>query len=261
MLATQSPGDLDYRCRENIRGWLVGRVTQTTAINKLKPMFAEARLDAAGKLPGQQTGEFYLLRERTVSAVRTEPSLVETRQLPEQRILELARAEFGGVDRGGRHSRPYGTIGGGRASIVGPAVPAAITAAVRMPEVNSVTLTDSPAPPRWAYRALPRVPVSARPPDPDAGGVDPSGAGTGVRLVAVGSARRASARGLRRADRRGLVAGAERPLVRHRSHRRGRSPGCSWAWDCGARTSTPASGGASAASSASTGGARGVATT
>jgi DNA helicase HerA-like ATPase len=95
MLATQSPGDLDYRCRENIRGWLVGRVTQTTAINKLKPMFAEARLDAAGKLPGQQTGEFYLLRERTVSAVRTEPSLIETRQLPEQRILELARSDFG----------------------------------------------------------------------------------------------------------------------------------------------------------------------
>jgi hypothetical protein len=91
MLATQSPGDLDYRCRENIRAWLVGRVGQTTAIAKLKPLFADTPLDLAAKLPAQQAGEFYLLREREVVPLRTDRSVMETKQLPEQRILELAR--------------------------------------------------------------------------------------------------------------------------------------------------------------------------
>jgi energy-coupling factor transporter ATP-binding protein EcfA2 len=91
MLATQSPGDFDYKCRDNVRLWLVGRVKEKTALDKLKGMFAESKLDVAAKLPGQGTGEFYLMREREVGAVRTAPSLIATEQLPEDRILELAR--------------------------------------------------------------------------------------------------------------------------------------------------------------------------
>jgi len=49
-------------------------------------------VDAAAKLPGQGTGQFYLVREREVAAVQCEPSLIPTAQLPEDRILELARA-------------------------------------------------------------------------------------------------------------------------------------------------------------------------
>lgn len=91
MLATQSPGDFDYRCRENVRAWVVGRVKEQVGLNKLKPMFADARLDAAARLPGQETGEFHMLREGRVVALKAERSLVETRQVPEQRVLELAR--------------------------------------------------------------------------------------------------------------------------------------------------------------------------
>ena len=61
------------------------------AISKLKPMLEAARVDAAAKLPGQGTGQFYLVREREVVAVQSEPSLLPTAQLPEDRILELAR--------------------------------------------------------------------------------------------------------------------------------------------------------------------------
>jgi hypothetical protein len=92
LLATQSPGDLDYRCRDQIRTWLVGRVKEKVALNKLKPMLDVARVDVATKLPGQQTGEFYLIREREVIPIHTEPSLIPTAQLPEDRILELARS-------------------------------------------------------------------------------------------------------------------------------------------------------------------------
>ncbi len=92
LLATQSPGDLDYRCRDQIRTWLVGRVKERVALDKLKPMLEVARIDAAAKLPGQQTGEFYLLRESQVVPIQTERCLISTAQVPEDRILELARA-------------------------------------------------------------------------------------------------------------------------------------------------------------------------
>ena len=93
MLSTQSPGDFDYRCRENVRAWVVGRVKEQVGLNKLKPMFADARLDAAARLPGQETGEFHLLREGKVVALKAERSLVETRQVPEQGVLQLARGQ------------------------------------------------------------------------------------------------------------------------------------------------------------------------
>ena len=36
-LATQSPGDLDYKCRDQIRTWLLGRIREKVAIDKLRP--------------------------------------------------------------------------------------------------------------------------------------------------------------------------------------------------------------------------------
>jgi len=90
-LATQSPGDFDYKCRDQIRTWLVGRVKEENAIKKLRPMLEAARVDAAAKLPGQEMGQFYLLREKEVIALHTEPCLIATEQVPEDRILELAR--------------------------------------------------------------------------------------------------------------------------------------------------------------------------
>ena len=89
-LATQSPGDLDYRCRDQVRNWLVGRVRETVALNKLRPMFADAKLDVAARLPNQTVGEFILLREGQAIAVKTGCSLMGTRQVNEGRILGLA---------------------------------------------------------------------------------------------------------------------------------------------------------------------------
>src|SRR5690606_7322514 len=34
-LATQSPGDFDSKCRDNIRNWFIGRVKEKTALDKL----------------------------------------------------------------------------------------------------------------------------------------------------------------------------------------------------------------------------------
>jgi energy-coupling factor transporter ATP-binding protein EcfA2 len=97
LLATQSPGDFDYKCRENIRAWFVGRVTQSTALAKMKPMLSDCRIDVESRLPGQTTGEFHLIREGDVTAFRAGRSLVATEQLPEGEILALARRTRSGT--------------------------------------------------------------------------------------------------------------------------------------------------------------------
>ncbi len=89
-LATQSPGDLDYRCRDQVLTWLVGRVKEPVAIAKLRPML-DRRPEAADKLAGQKAGEFYLVREADVTPVATARNLIPTEQVPEDRILALAR--------------------------------------------------------------------------------------------------------------------------------------------------------------------------
>jgi energy-coupling factor transporter ATP-binding protein EcfA2 len=97
MLATQSPGDFDYKCRENIGSWLAGKITQQTALEKMKPLFAECRIDVAARLPNQARGQFHLIRPPTVVGFAARPSLIATEQLPESRILELARAKRPGT--------------------------------------------------------------------------------------------------------------------------------------------------------------------
>ncbi len=89
-LATQSPGDMDYKSRDQILTWLIGRVKEPTAIAKLKPML-DRKPDAADKLAGQAAGEFYLVRESGVSPIHVLRNLMPTAQLSEDRILELAR--------------------------------------------------------------------------------------------------------------------------------------------------------------------------
>jgi DNA helicase HerA-like ATPase len=92
LLATQSPGDFDYKCRDNIRTWFAGRVREKVALDKLKTLFSESSVDAAARLPGQGIGEFHLLQDKKVSALRAQRSLIVTEQLPDDRILELARS-------------------------------------------------------------------------------------------------------------------------------------------------------------------------
>jgi DNA helicase HerA-like ATPase len=90
-LASQSPGDFDYKCKENVRTWLIGNVKQPQAIQKLKPMLTAAKGAVADKLAGQVTGEFYLVRESNVVPVQSDESFIRTEQMPEDAIAELAR--------------------------------------------------------------------------------------------------------------------------------------------------------------------------
>lgn len=90
-LATQSPGDLDYRCRDNIRTWFVGRVAEKTAVEKMKPLLSEARVDVSSRLANAKVGEFFKLQDGDAVEFRAEQSLMRTTQMAEDEILGLAR--------------------------------------------------------------------------------------------------------------------------------------------------------------------------
>jgi Cdc6-like AAA superfamily ATPase/energy-coupling factor transporter ATP-binding protein EcfA2 len=92
MLATQSPGDLDYRSRENIGTWFVGSVRQATAIEKMRPLLGERATELSDKLPRLQTGHFQVLRDGGVQALRADVNLVQALQLSQEEILSRAAA-------------------------------------------------------------------------------------------------------------------------------------------------------------------------
>jgi hypothetical protein len=91
LLATQSPGDFDYKCRDNIRTWFVGQVKEANSIAKMKPMLSECRIDVASRLPGQEPGEFFLIRDGEATGLKTAISAVEARQVSEDEIVRLSR--------------------------------------------------------------------------------------------------------------------------------------------------------------------------
>jgi len=96
MLATQSPGDLDYKSRDQITSWFIGRVREDTALRKLKAAFqSESGLDPAAVLPGQTVGEFHLVQEGLVRPMKAQRSLIIAEQVPFDRIEQLARETRG----------------------------------------------------------------------------------------------------------------------------------------------------------------------
>ena len=91
MLATQSPGDLDYKSRDQITSWFIGRVREDTALRKLKAAFqSESGLDPAAVLPGQTVGEFHLVQEGVVRALKGLRSLISAELVAFDRFEPLA---------------------------------------------------------------------------------------------------------------------------------------------------------------------------
>jgi Cdc6-like AAA superfamily ATPase len=94
MLATQSPGDFDYKCKENVSTWFVGRIKEVPAIKKMKPMLSDVKQDIGAQLANQETGEFYLVKNGSARPIRSNPSLIETSQVPEMEILKIASSSM-----------------------------------------------------------------------------------------------------------------------------------------------------------------------
>ncbi len=89
LLGTQNPGDLDYRSRENVLTWFVGRITEERNLGKLKSLLENR---ATSRLSRKKAGEFLLLRRGQVVELKAARALMETAQLSEDEIRAIARA-------------------------------------------------------------------------------------------------------------------------------------------------------------------------
>jgi hypothetical protein len=90
LLATQNPGDFDYKARDNIGTWLVGKVAQDRAIEKMRNLLG-AYPQVASRLATQPTGHFFVLTTGRSAEIKCDRSLMQTEQLSEAELLELAR--------------------------------------------------------------------------------------------------------------------------------------------------------------------------
>jgi energy-coupling factor transporter ATP-binding protein EcfA2 len=90
LLATQNPGDLDYKARDLIGTWLVGKVTQDRAIDKMRNLLSSYP-NVGPRLATQPIGHFFVLGDG-VREIKSERSMMTTEQLADHDIAELARA-------------------------------------------------------------------------------------------------------------------------------------------------------------------------
>jgi DNA helicase HerA-like ATPase len=90
LLATQNPADFDYKARDNINTWLLGKITQDRATEKMRNLIGSYP-DVGPRLASQRTGSFFLLTGTTKRELKADRSLMETVQQGESEVIELAR--------------------------------------------------------------------------------------------------------------------------------------------------------------------------
>ncbi len=91
ILGTQSPADLDYKGRDNIATWALGRIQSKTAIDKVTFAAEGTEFEPHARLPTLATGQFFIRTDGFRGEVKTHRNLVETRQLSEEQIIQAAR--------------------------------------------------------------------------------------------------------------------------------------------------------------------------
>ena len=90
VLATQNPGDIDYKARDNIGTWLVGKVAQDRAIEKMRNLLSSYP-NVAARLATQPTGHFFVLGAGT-QEIKADRAMMATEQLTDGEIAALAKA-------------------------------------------------------------------------------------------------------------------------------------------------------------------------
>ena len=91
ILGTQSPADLDYRGRDNIATWALGRIQSKTAIDKVTFTAEGTSFNLPSLLPTFTVGQFFIRSDGLLGIVRGQRGVVATRQLSEDEIIQAAR--------------------------------------------------------------------------------------------------------------------------------------------------------------------------
>jgi hypothetical protein len=92
LLASQNPGDFDYGARENIETWLVGRIKEQRAIDKMRNLLGNYP-NVGPRLAAQATGSFFYLSSQAPRELKADQSLMKTTQLALHEIVAIARGE------------------------------------------------------------------------------------------------------------------------------------------------------------------------
>jgi len=90
VLATQSPGDFDYKARDNIATFLLGRVQDPRAIEKMRNLLASYP-NIGPRLATQTMGHFFVCQAGEPREIKCDPAMMRTEQLAESDVAELAR--------------------------------------------------------------------------------------------------------------------------------------------------------------------------
>ena len=91
LLASRDPGELDYAARNNIYTWLVGRVTDPHALDRMKPLIG-GHANVASRAAAQATGSFCMLQAGTLQELKADAALMTPAPLAPAAIAALARA-------------------------------------------------------------------------------------------------------------------------------------------------------------------------
>ena len=91
VLGTQSPADLDYKGRDNIATWALGRIQTRTAIDKITFAAEGTAVDLHSVLPTYTTGRFFVKSDGMAKHAKARRSLIETRQLGQDAILAASK--------------------------------------------------------------------------------------------------------------------------------------------------------------------------
>jgi hypothetical protein len=91
LLASRDPGELDYAARNHVHTWLVGRVPDAHAIDKLKPLIG-GYANVAARLPAQAAGSFCMLQAGALQELKADAALMTPAPLAPPAIAALARA-------------------------------------------------------------------------------------------------------------------------------------------------------------------------
>ncbi len=89
LLATNDPSALDYKVRDHVGTWMLGKITQDRAIEKMRNLLS-GYPNVATRLATQPTGHFFVLADGATE-IRCDASLMRAEPMAEHDIVELSR--------------------------------------------------------------------------------------------------------------------------------------------------------------------------
>ena len=91
LLSSDDPAELDYRCRSNVQTWFLGSVHERVALERMRPLLGECRVNVGVKLPCAEPGEFFKLADAEAIELKASSPLWSPAPIGDDDLLRVAR--------------------------------------------------------------------------------------------------------------------------------------------------------------------------